>query len=507
MTPTSLNFNVVEGATTPVTQTFTIQDKFNNTRNIGAWTAVKSTGGAWLTAAPASGASTSATVTVTVNPSTLTFTGSPYTGSFTVSATAPGVQDTPKVVTVTVTVTQPPQLVLNPGPNPTLTFNGIEGESVSTPPSQSVNISNGRAGAMQYTTQNVTPAETWFSFNTPGPFSAPSPIDVVPNLTGLTAGTYNAKIRVTGVGTVASSPQDISIVLVVAPATKLKSTPGPNPTLTFNATQSGANPAKQSVVVENGGGGTMTWSAATATTWAQFSPASDGNGPTTMDITPQTGSLTPGTHTAVITVTAVPADSQTITIQFNISAAPLLSANPLTLNFSAPQGTNPADQQVNVTSCASTGWTTTINTGSNWIELPSGATGPACNATSKITVHVESIGNSLAVGGYDGSFLIKSIGTNPAQLTVNVHMDVTAPAVLSVNPTVLNFTVIEGTAIVPSQAFVVRNAGVGTLNWTADQFPVTWGKMTQATVAEPTSRLRRARSLAVLLIRSMSIST
>ncbi|HKQ34348.1 MAG TPA: hypothetical protein VJT11_03490, partial [Nitrospiraceae bacterium] len=98
--------------------------------------------------------------------------------------------------------------------------------------------------------------------------------------------------------------------LMSPPSAPAPSTPPPsiNPaigasptTLSFTATQGGANPANQIVTINNTGGGTLNWTASDSATWLTVSPASGtGNGAVTLSAA--TGSLATGSHTGSVTL-------------------------------------------------------------------------------------------------------------------------------------------------------------------------------------------------------------
>jgi outer membrane protein assembly factor BamB len=87
--------------------------------------------------------------------------------------------------------------------------------------------------------------------------------------------------------TSASSP-----VLGVAPAS-----------LSFSATQGGADPAAKTLSVTNSGGGTLSYSASADVPWLSVTPAS-GNAPATLSVTAAIAGLAPNTYTGHVTVTA-----------------------------------------------------------------------------------------------------------------------------------------------------------------------------------------------------------
>ena len=141
------------------------------------------------------------------------------------------------------------------------------------------------------------------------------------NPAGLTAQTYNGAITFSASGAT-NSPQTISVVLTVNPA--------PQPSLALSASQAsfsltfgGSTPASQAVNIMNAGGGTLTWSATSGSSWLTVSPSSGvGAGTLMLGINP--AGLTAQTYNGAITVTAPGAANspRTISVTLTVSAAP-----------------------------------------------------------------------------------------------------------------------------------------------------------------------------------------
>ena len=99
-------------------------------------------------------------------------------------------------------------------------------------------------------------------------------------------------------------------VLVVSPAS-----------LSFAASVGGPNPAQQAFGISNGGGGMLSWSAASSASWLSLSPTS-GSGPTTAFATATVGGLAAGTYLGTITVSAPGAQGtpQTVSVTLVVTA-------------------------------------------------------------------------------------------------------------------------------------------------------------------------------------------
>jgi len=127
---------------------------------------------------------------------------------------------------------------------------------------------------------------------------------------------------------------------------------GASPTsLSFTAQQGGSNPAAQTLSISNIGGGTLSWSASDNAAWLSLSPAS-GTGNGTVAVSAATGTLTAGSYSASVTLSATGATPITVPVSFTVTAAPVppaIGASPTSLSFTAQQGSgNPAAQTVSI---------------------------------------------------------------------------------------------------------------------------------------------------------------
>jgi hypothetical protein len=221
--------------------------------------------------------------------------------------------------TITAFSVNPPSTpILNVSPG-TLTFSAIQGGV--NPPSTPVSISNSGSGTLSYTVSSDQP---WLSA-APGSGQAPQSLMVTATTGSLGPGTYTGHLTVTAAGA-QGSPATVTVTFVVS------APPPPQPVLTlsssaltFSATQGGGNPPTQSIGVTNSGSSTLSFTAATDQAWLSVQPTS-GSAPQSLTVTVTTGSLTAGTYTGHITVTAPGAQgspaSATVTFNVSISSPP-----------------------------------------------------------------------------------------------------------------------------------------------------------------------------------------
>jgi Concanavalin A-like lectin/glucanases superfamily/Viral BACON domain len=192
-------------------------------------------------------------------------------------------------------------------------------------------------------------------------------------------------------------------------------------TMSFTATQGGANPSAQSFDVTNTGGGTINWSATESAAWLSLSPTS-GTAPSTVTATPSIAGLAPGTYTTQISVTApgVSGSPKTIDVTLTVNpSTPVLTVAPTTLAFNATQGgANPPAQTVNVTNGG--GGTLSFSTSDDqpWLSVtPATGTAPAALSVSANIA-------GLAPGTHTGTVTVSAAGASGSPKTVAVTLNV-----------------------------------------------------------------------------------
>jgi hypothetical protein len=282
VSPANLSFAAPEDGPPPPAQTVTVSNAGGGTLD---WTAGSDV--PWLDVSPASGTNSG---TVTVTPSTAGLTAGTYSGNVTV--TAPGVSGSPQTVPVTLTVkSASPALAVSPS---TLAFRATQGGA--DPAAKALTVSNGGGGTLDWTAAADVP---WLDVSPAGGTDGGS-ISVTPHLSGLSAGTFTGNVTVTAPGA-GGSPQTVLVTLTVDPPPPALSV-SPS-SLSFRATQGGANPAAQTLSATNAGGGRLDVTASGNASWLSVTP-STATAPATVTVAPSVSGLLSGTYTATVTVTA-----------------------------------------------------------------------------------------------------------------------------------------------------------------------------------------------------------
>jgi len=491
-TPGSMNFFMQTGSKTgPPAQALPIRNGGEGTLD---WTATVTTadGGNWLSISADSGTAPS-TPMVSVDPTKIpngTLVAGTYTGTISLEQ---GGQEISIPVSFTVAASVLSQI------NP-LNFTMIQGGA--NPLSQVLTV--GTAGAaigftatvasatgVTYTTSNhsVVP---WLSITNPpnanfGYYVA-SPYALVVNINAaatLTAGTYSAEIIITsqnGLGQNIAGAQvmTVPVTLTVMPptATFFDSLPGQ---LTFSmATGAKTGPPSQALEIRNAGKGSLAWTATVTTSdggaWLSIS-ASSGTAPSVpqVSVNPANiagGGLLAGTFTGQV-VLETPGNTVTIPVAYNVGSPVYSQVNGLDFNMVAG-GASPLPQLISIPSTGAailSVATVSTSTGGNWLNISPavGNYGYGYNTPFQIIVS-PSPAITLGPGKYTAEIILIQDASTEESMVI--------PVTLTINPAAATFfgdmqggatfSVITGSdANPPSQAIPIRNAGTGTLSWTA----------------------------------------
>jgi hypothetical protein len=316
---------------------------------------------------------------------------------------------------------------------------------------------------------------TWLTITSCGSFcTTPEAITVTVNaLATLAVGTYTGHIVVNQHGN-ATNKITISVTLMVADtsSTFFDNPPG---ALTFSLIPGGNAPPGQSVKVLNGGSGTLTWTSSTSTAdggnWISLS-VSSGTAPTNVVVSVLTGSLpgsgfSAGTFIGQVVFHASGGDV-TIPISAIVGASVFQQANPLAFTKVFAKA-NPLPQVITLASTNAQftfDSVTATGNGGSWLQVTS--CGSFCTTPEAITVTVNP-SVTLAAGTYTGQIVFTTHGTRNMAMIVPVTLTIAASGatVFDNVPGQLTYLMTPGGAAPPAQTVQIRNAGTGSLAWTA----------------------------------------
>ncbi len=388
--------------------------------------------------------------------------------------------DPPQQVTVTMAVTNPQPnssvIALSPA---ALSFVTTDGSTAAS--CQTLTISNPGSQPLNYLSLTANaPAlgisGNWLtaslSSNNSIPASSNQQVQVCAHSSGLLPGAYLGTLQITAPGA-ADSPQTVSVSLTVQLHCGLVTTSG---FLNFTAVQGKTSAGSQSLglnATASCNGSPLNWTAQVSTpSWLSVSPPSgqiEGTASDYLTVSvnppaallprtqPYTGLLVFSTQTSTQTVLV------SLFVQQPPPGAPIMSASPLSLNFSSTQGQNPKGQVVTITNSGSSvlTWNSSAQPfGSPWLtasptsgQVPPGQTGT-------VTINVDT--SNLTAGSYSGQVTLNEVGspnTSPQQV-VSVNLVVQPPCTLT-QPSLssLVFTGVQGSSNPDPQPVLITGTG------------------------------------------------
>lgn len=499
---TALSFSGAVGQASPAGQQVVLA---NNGGGALQWqaTATTTTGGKWLTLAPASGSLAGGqTVPIGVSAAQLsTLTPGSYSGMVTITgidSTGHTAAGSPEVIPVTFNVQA--ACSISTSPIAALTFSSVAGQS--TPLSQTLTLSAAGACAHALTwtiTAATTPTGGTWLVPTPATGSAnlatPGTVSIGVASTNLTTGNYTGSITLKAVDSVTKAPigtaQTIPVTLTVQPPCTLQTVSSSS--ASFSA-EAGHNPAAQTFTLGVTGAckgnvtitPTITYGAGSG--WLAVTPSSalvltGSSTPFTLAIS--TASLPAGTYTASISLAGtnggvtIAGSPQTVTVTLTVSAAPTLSIAPASLTINTTAGTSSTPITLTNSGGGSLNWTAALGTGApSFVSLSaSGGSNVQGNTNTTVTIDVNA---ASATAGQTYTANVVFTATDPltglpvagSPITVPVTINVAAPA-MQVSTTHVAFSTASGPNPAP-QTVVISNTGGGTLTWTAGTPSASW---------------------------------
>ena len=466
--PGQMSFFMLTKGNAPPPQELPIRDAGSGSVD---WTATTTTsdGGAWLSITPESG-TTPSTPSVSVNPANLPG-GGLVAGTFTGQVL---LEDGGQLVSVPVSMVVGANVFRQSNP---LNFTMVAGGANPLPQVISM-ASTGTNFAFFATTANST-GGSWLSI-TPSSYgccgiNTPEAIKVsVAPAANIAAGTYSSEIIITS----ADGTQGLTVPVTLTVAAKttafFDSLPGQ---LTYSMLTNGTAPPAQPLEIRNAGAGSLAWTASLSTSdgaaWLAISSAS-GTAPSVpmVSVIPANlpgGGLVAGTFTGQV-VLNTSGDRVTIPVSFVVGASVFRQVNGLDFN-KVFGGTNPLPQLINI---ASTGAafpffaTVATSTGGNWLSITPSSYG-CCGINTPVNMVVTvNPAVTLAAGKYTAEIILQASAGSPSMvIPVTLTINSATATFFDDIPGAVTFFQATGGANPAGQKLPIRNAGVGTLDWTA----------------------------------------
>lgn len=391
--------------------------------------------------------------------------------SATVEISAPNANNSPRQVAVTLRVSAPPAIA----PSRTnVAFSATRNRS--SPPAETVTISNGGGGVLDGLTASVAydnGQPTGWLTPTLSAAAAPATLTLSASLGNLAAGSYTASVtlRSTSAG---ATPQIIGVRFDVGglPCIALSQS-----SLTTRAVAGGTNPGPLSLAVTNSADGVLN-SLAIVVAYQSGQPSGwlaaaldQSTAPTTLTLQPNVGSLQPGSYVATVAVSSAAACNSPAQAIVTFVVDPPAQPPRIVLASSIAQFTastaNPADIAIGIgnggggtLSGLSADVTYASGSASGWLNaVVSSSSAPA-------TLTLRAALGFLAPGTYDAQVSVKAPGASNSPQMVAVTFTVIAPSVpaIGLSPASLSFAAVQGGLAPASQSVAVDNVGTGTLD-------------------------------------------
>lgn len=364
------------------------------------------------------------------------------------------------------------------------------------------------AGAGQLTGLSATVAFTsqpgdWLTAALQGT-TAPTSLTLSAAAGSLPVGVYQATVTIatTSPG-VASRTLPVELrVTAASPSIGLASS-----SVSFTVATGAPDPDARTVAVTNAGGGSLTGLGASVTygagqpaDWlvASLSPST---APSTLTLAVRAAGLAPGTYEAAVQVISPGADNSPASVEVTLNVTepgPAIGLSETSRLFTAVAGgPNPGQHAITVTNeggGALTGLTATVTFSAgqpeNWLTAT--LSGPAAPATLMLQTAI----GGLAAGTYTATVEVSSPDAVNSPRTVNVSLQITAPAAapaIGLSADTATFTATAGAANPQSRTIDVVNAGTGslsnltaTVNYAAGE-PTGWLAATLGATTAPTT--------------------
>jgi len=510
--PVELGFEVEVGAPSPSPQTFLVTSS-----PPGQQFSARAQSGLinpdWLSIFPEI-ATTPATVTAIVDSSRFDKVGS-RSANVIVTLTQSQVQT---AVEVTINVQAPSSPATIDAAPSAIGFGATSGGLAPAP--QTLIVRNSGGDIMDYTVSISFPAgqpSGWLQVDPfEGSVSSTGSVAHQVNLTSTNfpEGQYSANILIEGQGLISgeavNSPLAVPVTLTIGTAATISATPS---SLSFFASEDGAFPEIQTMVIQNAGGGELAYEIEPDQPWLFVQPL-DGDatgGPVQHEVLPDTRGFTQGTFLANLVVASANAVNSPFLIPVRLTIGPpsQFFVLPTSVDFLAVSGTPLRQKRILsiVNNPLEPGsWSArVVEPQSKWLKLSSSegevpgqlvlevdTTGLGA-AALRATVEISSIRGSAG-----GAQLSEEeprqgaacVGVSGACIAVPVGLAViNQPSRLGVAPRALRFEAIEDASEVIDQRIVVENRGGPVLKWDASvetENGEPWLSVTPRTEVAPT---------------------
>ncbi len=328
------------------------------------------------------------------------------------------------------------------GPS-SLTFVSDSGVTAQT---LAISAATGVAGQVHFSA--AANSTGWLAVTGSSSSVTPAAVTIQVFPAGLKEGVYDGAVTITVVETGKSTVVPVTLKVPADALSNVKLTPYQR-ALTFNYQLNAASNPSQSVYVfiDSGQFSTFTatvsdsWLAVASASWITPAASADCVAPGFLFVTVNPVGLNVGTYQGSITLTATGLPPVQIPVTLNISAAPVLNANPSFVSFDTASDALSANLEI--TGSASLAFTAAVSAGATWLKV-SPTSGVADVTPANLTVTADATG--LQAGTYNGSIRLTGPNGSPS-LTIPVQLKAAGATVsneLTITPKDLQFAAIAG---------------------------------------------------------------
>jgi uncharacterized protein (TIGR03437 family) len=352
-----------------------------------------------------------------------------FSVGITVSDSASPATRTPANISLTIRPAAP-DLILTAG---SLSF-ALSSPATTLPASQSAGVQSTVATQKISYSASVGSGASWLSIGNGSTTPDSIQISLTSAALALSPGDYQTTIAATCTSTSCTGhTQTVSVDLkVTSVPQKLQID---TTLLSFAATSAATGSISQPIVVENTGGGAITFSSVSCETgWCTAGPASGplgGGGTVSIPVIVNPGLLQPGFYRTQVDV-ATSAGNGSVPVTLFIAANSGMTLAPSGQQFSMPAGSAPGNPNgsflVSVNNATPVNWTASVLPGSSWLTLGTASGSSSSTQPGSVSFSIDpTAAGQLSQGAFYGRIEVISMDASNSPLDFEVVLNVTAP--------------------------------------------------------------------------------
>lgn len=281
--------------------------------------------------------------------------------------------------------------------------------------------------------------------------------DICPAPAGFDAGTYTGNVII-GSSNACNSPLSIPAKLTLIGRPLIVFDPD---SLVFEANL-GDIPDPVTLLITNGGGGTLQWTLTDKTSWLTEYPTADASNAKSVEVKVKQNTLEAGYHYDTITIASSNAinSPQMVPVSYKVQG-PCIQVIPSSIALNAKQNEAvPAGvQEFTIVNCGGGTLQWQVSEDAAWLDIK-----PQTSGSGDATLQAQVIDTDRDPGRYTTTMTILSPNAENSPFNVPVTLDIQGPEI-SVDATSLSFSAEQYGDTPASQSFTISNVGGGDLVW------------------------------------------